>query len=212
MIAMFILVIGIIGAVFLSAKSTAQISDSRNAIVAMSLAQEGAELVRNIRDNSVTQKTCGSSRSERCTAFDQSTGYKWPSGNGYGCVVDHSLGYPGGDPMNCLAGRYLEDIYLNESTGFYEHAGGGEDTTLFKRIVYIDYFDVDTEIEYSSTTVPQAGESGVDQLAAKITSVVTWRNNDDIDLKNKEQVEENCLISNQCAYAQTTLTSWLNYD
>lgn len=51
MLSVFILVVGIMAAITLMGKSIKESLDSRNQIVASLLAQEGAELVRNIRDN-----------------------------------------------------------------------------------------------------------------------------------------------------------------
>lgn len=209
MIAMFILVFGIIGAVFLSARSTAQIGDSRNAIIAASLAQEGVELVRNIRDNSVTQETCDVNGdgiyNERCTAFDPNTNYGWKSlsTGEYMCTVDHKFEAMSG--MLCASISDLEQLYLNSSTGLYEHDTG--DMTSFKRLILIDYYDIDP----SSTPFNDITDEDV---AAKITSVVTWGDNSadpTFLLDSTDNVEKNCKIGKQCAYAQTTLTSWINY-
>ncbi len=212
MIAMFILVVGIISAVFLSAKSTGQIGDSRNAIIAASLAQEGVELVRNIRDNSVTQKTCGAGDDERCTAFEAYAGtpgnkgpsYGWPSRSGLGgCTVSYELTTTsGGMGMNCTGSDDLQQLYLDKDKEFYTHTSGNSFVTPFKRVIFIDYFNIKT------------GNSPTDKTdkttAAKITSVVTWSESG-IDLGNANEVEANCMIGKQCAYAQTVLTSWINY-
>lgn len=212
MIAMFILVTGIIGAVFLSAKSTAQIGDSRNAIIAASLAQEGVELVRNIRDNSVTQETCGTGESERCTAFEayagtasnQGNSYGWPTWdlgrNGVGCIVDYTMENETG--MVCSNISDLQSLYLDPQSGFYRHGTG--DTTPFKRIIFIKYYDINTSTALSGITDAE--------LAAKVTSVVTWSDDVDLELNNIDDVEANCKIGKQCAYAQTTLTSWINFE
>lgn len=205
MIAMFILLVGIIGAVFLSARSTAQIGDSRNAIIAASLAQEGVELVRNVRDNNVTQETCGGG-SERCTAFDPGSGYNWPTFNGSGCRVDHTFEVASGFVMECLAAQSVDQLYLNESTGFYEHNGGGDETTSFQRVVFINYYDVASGNAIGAGMMPYD-----DTMEAKITSVVTWGTDDTRSLNNAQEVRTNCKIGNQCAYAETTLTSWINY-
>lgn len=208
MIAMFILVFGIIGAVFLSAKSTAQIGDSRNAIIAASLAQEGVELVRNVRDNSVTQETCGVGGNDRCTAFDPDTTYKWPTYSGAECAVDYVFGAATGEIMDCSNISGLQQLYLNPSTGSYEHSGGGDEITSFKRVVFINYYDVEDGTEFAAGSVPLN-----DTVEAKITSVVTWGADADNTrpLNNVDEVEANCKIGKQCAYAQTTLTSWINY-
>jgi len=216
MIAMFILVVGIIGAVFLSAKSTAQIGDSRNAIIAASLAQEGVELIRNIRDNSVTQETCGTGKDERCTAFEAYAGtadspgasYGWPTYSGAKCAVDYTFETATGEIMDCSGISGLQQLYFDSANvGFYSQSGGGENTTPFKRVVFINYYKVDSGTEFQAgTTIPLD-----DTVEAKITSVVTWQNNTDLVLDNVSDVEANCKIGKQCAYAQTTLTSWINY-
>jgi Tfp pilus assembly protein PilV len=65
MVAVFIMLVGIVGAIMLTARSIQDLGDSRESIVATLLAQEGTELVRNLRDNNVTQMKCGDSHQER---------------------------------------------------------------------------------------------------------------------------------------------------
>jgi hypothetical protein len=211
MIAMFILITGIIGAVFLSAKSTGQIGDSRNAIIAASLAQEGVELVRNIRDNSVTQETCGAG-DERCGAFDPDTDYGWPSGNEYGCTVSYELKtVSSGVGMNCTSSVGLRQLYLDTDEEFYTHESGNSYVTPFKRVVFVDYFDEDgNSVNNTSSYYGNSPIKNPKDLSAKITSVVTWSESG-IELDNASEVEANCKIGKQCAYAQTVLTSWINY-
>ncbi|XLQ20392.1 MAG: hypothetical protein ACKUBY_01265 [Candidatus Moraniibacteriota bacterium] len=204
MVAVFILTFGIISAVFLSAKSIATITDSRDAIIAASLAQEGVELVRSVRDNSVTQSTCGSG-SERCTAFDMATGYAWPSlaSGGGSCNVDFKLKAATG----LLCGAFdLTALNINTSDYTYSHDTGT--TTPFKRIIFIDYVDAQTGAPINSIPGTPAD---IDRVAAKVTSVVTWKGNADLNIGSSSLAEANCKIGKQCAIAQTKLTSWINF-
>ena len=197
MVAMFILIFGIVSAVFLTSQSVTQIGSSRNATIATLLAQEGTELVKNVRDNTVTQSDCGDG-DKRCTAFDSGSGYGWPSSVGEGegakfkCTVDY-----GGDISNeilkCGGDASIEQLYINKSTYFYSHTPGGGVVSPFKRRIYIKY-NVGTE---------------TDETTVDVASVVIWSKG--VFPANIDSVESKCKIGNDCAFAKTILTSWINY-
>ncbi len=210
MIATFILLVGVIGAIVLTVKSIGNISDGKKAVTAALLAQEGTELVRSVRDNSVTQRTCGSSKNERCTAFKAFAGVPNHQGPSYGwpniansesvCSVDYRL--EGDGKLNCSGPTAGEDLYINKDTYFYSHSQGGNYTSNshFKRKVFIKY-------ETTDGTPPVSAD--VNKLVAKVTSVVVWTGGTMPTTANN--IESDCKIGKHCAFAQTRLTSWINY-
>ncbi len=196
MVAAFILITGIVAAVVLTVKSTDNIGDSRRATIASALAQEGAELVRNVRDNNVTEQTCGGG-SDRCTAFD---------GNGFlnlsSSETKHTIGYSiKGDDVLRMHAAGLERLYINPHNYAYTHIPGGANVSPFKRMIFISY--------ETSTGVPLMSAED-DEIIANITSVVVWEKG--VLPNNASNIEDECKIGKNCAFAQTKLTSWINYD
>jgi len=192
MVAAFILVFGIVSAVALSTKSTSSIIDSRNAAIASALSQEGVELVRNVRDNNVTEQICGSG-SERCTAFDMNYGFPNTGGGEAICTIGYKI--EGADVLLC--GSVPDQLYVNTAKYVYTHAPGGADVSPFKRNVFISY-----------DTTDNSGD--VDKLIATVTSVVVWGGG--VLPVTATSISNECKIGRHCAFAQTELTSWINYD
>lgn len=189
MVAVFILLVGVLDAVFLTVKSVDSLGNSRDSVVATLLAQEGVELVRNVRDNTVTE-TCGS---DRCTSFDSVNGF--PSGSGGTCTADYSLAGTG--KLTCT-GATAGNLYLNESTGLYGHDTGGSAIQIkgLKRNIYITYGNT-------------ASPASLENTYATVTSVVVFGGADfPSDITH---IDTTCLKSKNCTYAQTHLTSWINY-
>lgn len=117
-ISLFVITVGIVAAVGLIAKSISQSIDSRNEIIAAQLAQEGSELVRNLRDNTFI--------------VDSANPFKWLT-DGNKCIdvtkntsatVDPNLSCPGGN----YALKY-------DTNGRYQYGSG--DATRFSRNVAI---------------------------------------------------------------------------
>ena len=203
MIATFILLVGVIGAIVLTVKSIGNISDGKKAVTAALLAQEGTELVRSVRDNTVTQRGTDCAN-HRCTAFDEDAGYGWPSlslgQQGAVCSVDYTL--TGDGKLTCSNQTAGEDLYINKDTYFYSHSQGGNNVSNshFKRKVFIKY-------ETTDGTSPASAD--VNKLVAKVTSVVVWTGGTMPTTANN--IESDCKIGKHCAFAQTRLTSWINY-
>ena len=197
MVAMFILLIGMADAVFLTANSIRDLGDGRDAMVAASLAQEGVELVRNVRDNTVTESTCGTG-SERCTAF--ATIYGFPSFNNNSDTKKCSIGYDwgtGDDKLMC-GGSAKDVLYFNRQKSLFSHSNG--EVSKFKRGVYIKYVHSQTPVAADDSDV-----------VATITSVVVYGKDGLPDANKIDAIAQNCLRKNKCVYAQTHLTSWINY-
>ncbi|PID52672.1 MAG: hypothetical protein CR972_00810 [Candidatus Moraniibacteriota bacterium] len=213
LIAMFILLIGMIDAMFLTVRSIGDLGNSRSAIVASLLAQEGTELVRNVRDNTVTSNMCGSSNEERCTAFSEEFGFPSASQTGSNwCTPDMYLGdpmanHPQSDVLQC--GEQRENLLLNKSGNlFWSHDGGGEWYKGFRRRVYLEYGYTDSDEGADSDGDGHAND--VDEKYVDVTSVVVYAGGE-FPENAPENIEKRCLKSKNCAYAQTRLTSWINY-
>ncbi|MFA5986222.1 MAG: hypothetical protein WC819_02655 [Parcubacteria group bacterium] len=199
MVAMFILLVGIVDAIYLTVRSVGDLHDSRDAVIATLLAQEGTELVRNVRDNNVTQSTCGTG-SERCTAFDQEYGFPSITGSQIiECTIDYNTG---GTDSKFLCNNSPSEIYLNTATGMYTHQSGGNTflETGLRRKIYIEY-DRSNNGPINAATPP-------DEIIANVTSVVVFGG---ADFPTKANIEKDCMIAKGCVYAQTRLTSWINY-
>ncbi|MFA6974147.1 MAG: hypothetical protein WC238_05445 [Parcubacteria group bacterium] len=80
MLAVFVLSIGIVGVMSLLVSSMKHSMDSRDTIIATELAQEGLELVRNVRDNNV--------------ASGEDAFKYFPAASGEICWIGISQGYP----------------------------------------------------------------------------------------------------------------------
>ena len=160
MIAVFVLVIGIVGALGLISSTILNSMATRNATIASGLAQEGVELVRNIRDNNMLLALSDLSL-DREDAFK--TDMPNPGGNNDNCIVRVD-GSP--SPSFCSPGSLGDNsiLYLS-STGFYNHHSDslGAVETIFRRYVAFVYEKDDDNV------VDPPGISGVN-----ISSYVWW--------------------------------------
>lgn len=146
LITLLILTISITGVTFLMAKNIASVQNSKNQIIASMLAQEGIELVRNLKDN----KTLDS--------------------NGGGCNYTQGTGP---NPRTCYDRRVDKDIAttafpyqagserLYLVNNFYTHTSGPTTTKFFRKINF--------SIEGESSDNPSTRE-------ITVTSYVTWNN------------------------------------
>ena len=131
-VAIFIISIGIIGAVNLMTYSISSVAIAKSQIIAANLAQEGLEIVRGIRDGNWLEQRIN-------------PGIAWNDGLG---AVDWRVQYnnPG---LIAFADTFLQ---IN-SNGFYGYSGiqGFSGTnSLFKRKITISDITVDKEIKVIS--------------------------------------------------------------
>lgn len=111
LISSFVIMMGVVVSANLLATSIGDTTDARNLVIASQLAQEGAELVRNERDNNVVSGN---------PSFNN-----FPAA-GVGareCSIDYA------SALSCPNATTL----LRYDNGFYEH-GSGEDTFFRRRI------------------------------------------------------------------------------
>jgi hypothetical protein len=143
-ISIFVLLVGIVGVVGLVNSSIIHSADSRDAIIASELAQEGAELIRYIRDNN------WANADTTVTTFDPLYFPLYSAVGPYYCTADKNLTYqPYSFPniLYCTAsesGR-LNDyplVYTSGASPYYIHGGyhaGSGTATKFKRKIILEY-------------------------------------------------------------------------
>lgn len=100
-------------------------SDSRHQIAASFLAQEGVDLIRNIRDNNWAKNK---------DSFYHLRAYSAGGSNDYECRVDYQYDYDTSGDVDCSVSSY--DLYL-AANGYYRHDSAGGDPTLFKRKIIL---------------------------------------------------------------------------
>jgi prepilin-type N-terminal cleavage/methylation domain-containing protein len=125
MIAIFVMVVGMMGVLSLLQRVIFSGSLSSSRLVAAYLAQEGLEIVRNVRDTNWLEA--------RSAANDWDEGINLACG-GAGFIVDykHSYGPSQIDPsFPCYSGQYLN----TDANGFYSYSSGTQ--TKFKRTIKV---------------------------------------------------------------------------
>ncbi len=112
-IATFIMVVGIVGVMSLIQRVIFSSSISSSRLIAAYLAQEGAEIVRNVRDtNWLEARTAVNSWDEGLTVC---------GGTGFIADYSHSYGPNQIDPsFSCYSGQYLNI----DANGFYSYSSG----------------------------------------------------------------------------------------
>lgn len=163
-IAMFVLTVGIVGALNLIVSTMNNSINTRKAVVAAGLAQEGVELARNIRDNNLLLAKSDISRS-REDFFKN--GFSVGDGN---CIFnydfDYNADYP--FPTNCTNANVANRILYITGAGFYTHDPTGNTETVFRRYVRFEYDNDNTD---TFLNLPPAG--------VFVTSYVWWGGDDD---------------------------------
>ena len=126
MLAVFVVTGGMLVVITLISKSLVDSLDSRDQVIASLLAEEGIELVRNVRDNN-WMSGVGS--------FDRNLDY-----TGY-CRISRAFIYANGDTLTCGLGASVSNdyrMYLNESNGAYNHNSTGTVPTRYYRRIQIN--------------------------------------------------------------------------
>jgi len=134
-IAVFVIVVGLVAMMNLMANSLKHTIDSRNLIIASGLAQEGVELVKNIRDNSWLDPP------NETDPFDDFPGNGNPDKNN--CRIDYTYT----DAKDAKCSSSVSHKKLKYNAGFYEHANGTD--TKFQRKLVFSYPVADKAIVQS---------------------------------------------------------------
>lgn len=123
---LFIISVGLVGILSLTVKSANVQNSNKNLLIASQLAQEGLELVRNVRDTNWLLST-----SSAPIAWDRYIEGS-PSGNRY--RVDYATFAP--TPISDLSEARLQRQSTGPETGLYLHDSGQPDS-IFSRMITI---------------------------------------------------------------------------
>lgn len=176
LIATFILVVGILGMIGLISRSITSAIEDRQAIIAAGLAQEGIELVRNIRDTNMMAQL-------NDVGKDGNLIFKTnlPQNSDEKCIIDiNSETYHNGDEPIKVRCSEPESLYLSPETAnfkqFYTHEQeSGATLTAFKRYVSVAYETnsegVITGMEVTSRVFWSDSEPGTCSLATRCVEI-----------------------------------------
>lgn len=132
-VALFFITVGIIGSYALISSTISSTSYASNKFTASYLAQEGIELVRNIRDTNWLQGEGHTWNEQLATAICSGT----CDGANNGCRVDYNSVTSADPTLLAYSGQFLNI----DGNGFYSYSGSNQ--TKFKRKVSIDSSTVD---------------------------------------------------------------------
>lgn len=192
LISSFLLMVGIVSATALIVQNMREAFDARDTIIASQLAQEGIELVHNVRDtNTAKFMYCNSPDSTGCPSppNDPFDGFVPNTRKNY--WIDSHLTTKI-SPYDLKQGSAIFPLYIDQSTGAYVHddGGGANNATHFQRRVVITYTGSNTTGDYSDDEVT-------------VYSYVTWNGTTPPDTVG------DCTTSKKCAFAKDVLTGWL---
>jgi len=131
-ISVFVLAVGLVATVNLFTSSLSYLMNSRDHIVASQLAQEGVELIRNVRDNN--------------WANDRDSFDYFPTSPGGNCIIDKD--YLSGD-IDCTS--HLTGLYYYGD--FYVHNNSAGEATKFQREIELSYNATDDEFTVTSIVI-----------------------------------------------------------
>lgn len=140
-VAIFILTVGIGGSFSLIQQTFFTVTMAQSRIIAAYLAQEGIEIVRNVRDNNWL---------EQRESFETPPLPVWNEGlnsclsPSSCCEADNETDTPSSySPLTTVTGCAFDDLrYFNiDGNGFYSYSSG--DQTKFKRKIFIESISVD---------------------------------------------------------------------
>lgn len=177
LIAGFILSVGMIGMLRLVVENLRNSTDSRDHVVASGLAQEGLELVRNMRDNA-TNPLVGS--------FE-----KLPSGT---TIDDCKVDINSTDMLSGSCGADIDKkLYVNSN--FYDHTAVPANVTRFQRKIRLQYQNKNGNPMTKDNGTPDRAD---DAYQVKIQSMVIWQ-------ANSFPAFGNCNLQNKCVGLESTL-------
>jgi len=182
MLAAFVLSVAMIAAINLLIVSFSNSAKSRDRVIASMLAQEGIEIVRNIRDNNwaAGRDTFNAGYFPGTDRIDDS--------NDKGCAVDKNSTEIS-DTGSCGSGFEVKDLFI-DAGGYY--VGTGATVTGFKRKVMVQYFN----------SAGAAINNRATAATVRLSSVVIWGNTWPLaDLSN-------CTLLTKCVFAKSVLTKW----
>ncbi|MFZ2187609.1 MAG: hypothetical protein WAV46_03250 [Candidatus Moraniibacteriota bacterium] len=140
---LFVLTVGLMTVLALISSSLRQSYETRDTIIAVELAQEGVELVRNVRDNGFI--------SDPTDPFKRFLSQKH-------CRIDYTV--DSNADLNCRGSVDTLDYLLQYKDGFYQYDATGTGSR-FSRYVYIDYSNANQTAIVRSFVYWGRGASGM---------------------------------------------------
>lgn len=185
-LASFVLVIGMVAVIQLISTALKTSMDARDHQIAILLAQEGNELVRNLRDNCWTNS---SPELKDC-------GPEFPQNTNHYCRID----YNSTDLESCDDDDFTKKILRYDNINRTHVHNSAFPATKYIRVVQLRYkrFQA-TGVEINSNR--NMAESAV------VTTIVYWGNAFPFDVSD-EIGADNCNAANKCAFVTTYLSSW----
>jgi prepilin-type N-terminal cleavage/methylation domain-containing protein len=189
-ISIFVLSVAVVGIFSVFSIMSVLTSDSVNNLTGTYLAQEGMEIVRNIRDTNWLNMDAGVSGAtwvDWLTSDSVNHGINCTITTGTGCEADYTTGTNiiGAWVMSTWASRYL---YINPS-GFYNYTSGAQ--IKFKRKIII---------------APVTDVDGNSSHIIKVTVQVSW--NKKATILNSGLSASTCAPGNNCIIVEETLYDW----
>ena len=190
-ISIFILAIAVVGIFSAFSVVTILTAGSADKLTGTYLAQEGMEIVRNIRDtNWLNMDNAGCAPGTTCTA------YSWEDG---------LVNTVSNNPRDCLAQSCQADYtatfmslgadYLKmDANGFYVYDQANSAVTKFKRAI---------------TIKPITGADGNSDYIMKVTVQVSWDERSTVFRPGHPASE--CIEGSNCITTEETLYNWYNY-
>lgn len=177
-VASFILTFGLVAAVKLLAGSLSDSFSNRDVIIATELAQEGVELVRNVRDNNMVNGGDG---------FDN-----FPSSGHKHCHFNYGDSF-GDLDRNCTGNiGSLAQYYLQYVGNFYIHNSNVREK--FSRYIYIDQ--------------NSAGSGQKNAVVRSFVYWVGAGSGSFSPVNNANRNVTNCTLVNKCVFTEAVLTNW----
>ncbi|MCX6718693.1 MAG: hypothetical protein NTY81_03800 [Candidatus Staskawiczbacteria bacterium] len=195
-ISIFVLSVGVIGIFSIFSMVVVLTSDSSDRLTATYLAQEGMEIVRNIRDtNWLHMDICASGVTPlpdgvSCPAswLDGFSEISACSNINTGCEADYTS-------KTSMSGNSGEYLYINNENGFYGYNQNNATITKFQRKIIIS---------------PVEDIDGKSDHIIKVTVEVFWDKKSTILSPGVTAQSDGCGPSN-CISTEGTLYDWYNY-
>jgi len=121
LVVVFVLGVGLIGALSFFNININNQFEAKNELIAAGLAQEGADLMRNIRD------------------YSDLNGIEWKN-DGFGPILNPScktIDYESLSSHQCIKGSSLSHVCINSSGRYYQCADGTSGITDFERTISV---------------------------------------------------------------------------
>jgi prepilin-type N-terminal cleavage/methylation domain-containing protein len=194
-IAIFIMSIAVVGVFSAYSMMVILTSDSADRLTASYLAQEGIEVIRNIRDKNWLNMFCCTNGGAGCPADSCDPAPAWLDGlmsdsvSTKNCIVDYKTTASKAVPVPSWSDGEPDYLYI-DSAGFYSLSTEGETKTKFKRKIILEKKPIDSLNNY----------------ALKVTVEVSW--NQKLTLLGDGEQAGTCNEGRNCIKAVETLYNW----